>query len=361
MTPLPANDEVEVTVLGPGRGESVLIHVGNGEWLVVDSCVTSSGDSAPLAYLASLDVDFLSVRWVLATHWHDDHIRGFATLTARCTAAEIVQSIALEHDEFLRLALSSAESMMAGPSGVREMARTLQVLRNQGRPKPRFVQADLRLHHSGPGVTPVVEIWVLSPSSASVAEALVGFSALAASQGGPKHAAPRPLRNPSSVVLWVKVGSTRILLGADLENAADPAKGWQAVIGASGRPTDPCHFVKVPHHGSKDAHHEGMWTELLVHEPRAALTPFVSGRVNLPRSSDIERIVSRTSTAWLTRSGAVTGPRKRPRAVERTIGEVVRSIRTISIDPGRVTFRCPALDPSGVVVDAPPPAVFLSA
>lgn len=38
MTLLPAADQIEITVFGPGYGESVVVHVGNGRWLVFDSC-----------------------------------------------------------------------------------------------------------------------------------------------------------------------------------------------------------------------------------------------------------------------------------------------------------------------------------
>ncbi len=35
----PEPDEIEVSLIGPGYGESVLVHLGDGEWVVADSCV----------------------------------------------------------------------------------------------------------------------------------------------------------------------------------------------------------------------------------------------------------------------------------------------------------------------------------
>lgn len=35
----PVADELEVSVFGPGVGESVVVHLGHGDWMVVDSCL----------------------------------------------------------------------------------------------------------------------------------------------------------------------------------------------------------------------------------------------------------------------------------------------------------------------------------
>src|SRR5205823_5462056 len=61
--------------------------------------------------------------------------------------------------------------------------------------------------------------------------------------------------NEASVAAWISIGSTHILLGADLENPKDAERGWLAVL-------DDCsewrgksaEVFKVPHHGSADAY-----------------------------------------------------------------------------------------------------------
>jgi glyoxylase-like metal-dependent hydrolase (beta-lactamase superfamily II) len=76
---LPLRDEAEVSVFGPGFGECVVVHIGRGEWVVVDSCLDAeSGRPVALEYLKQLGVDVATqVSLVIATHWHDDHIWGF--------------------------------------------------------------------------------------------------------------------------------------------------------------------------------------------------------------------------------------------------------------------------------------------
>jgi len=42
-------DEIEVSVFGPGYGESILVHLGAGKWVIVDSCRDNkTGETIPL-------------------------------------------------------------------------------------------------------------------------------------------------------------------------------------------------------------------------------------------------------------------------------------------------------------------------
>lgn len=355
----PEDDEIEITLLGPGLGECCVLHVGRGEWLIVDSCVTQTGRPAAVAYLESLGVAPAAVRWVVATHWHDDHIRGFAKLVEECPQARVFHSAALERDEFTVLAALDADSLIEGSSGTREMWKTWTHFQNSGRGSPELALSDMRIYQRPLDLTPNCEIWTLSPSSASVAEAMASFSALKAVAGQPKRAVPRPERNPSSVVMWVRTGDVIALLGADLERSSDVSRGWQAIVNSSGRPPELAHLVKIPHHGSHDAHDQSMWDELLVPHPIAGLTPFKQGSADLPRNSDRARISSLTSQAWLTRDNAAARPKRRPPAVTKTIKEATRRFERLSVEPGRVTFRCDSTQPNNWTVDAPFPAVRL--
>src|SRR5262249_40499519 len=49
---IPDNSEIDVVVVGPGFGECILIHIGDGDWIIVDSCLdNSSGRPAALFFL----------------------------------------------------------------------------------------------------------------------------------------------------------------------------------------------------------------------------------------------------------------------------------------------------------------------
>src|SRR6266545_2127970 len=103
LTP-PAADEFEVSVLGPGYGECIVVHLGHGEWLINDSCVDRNRRAAGLSYLDTLGVDVTqAVKVVVASHWDDDHVRGLGEVVDKCSQALFVCSNALGSDIFLQL------------------------------------------------------------------------------------------------------------------------------------------------------------------------------------------------------------------------------------------------------------------
>ena len=98
----PRPDEIEVSLLGPGYGESVVVHMGGGEWMVVDSCTGRDGKPAALDYLDRIGVDPRSgVKMIVATHWHDDHTRGMARMVEKCLSARFCCAAALRDKELL--------------------------------------------------------------------------------------------------------------------------------------------------------------------------------------------------------------------------------------------------------------------
>ena len=101
---LRAGTSLEITLFGPGYGESVVLHVGNGAWIVVDSCIDKENTPVAIQYLNRLGVDPAeAVTLVVATHWHDDHIRGMARLVAACTNARFCCAGVLCREEFLEV------------------------------------------------------------------------------------------------------------------------------------------------------------------------------------------------------------------------------------------------------------------
>ena len=92
----PDENEFEVVLLGPGYGESIVLHIGYGAWVIVDSCINHEGKPRALEYLESIGVNpAQGVDLIVATHWHDDHIRGMAKLVEVCSKANFCCTNAL--------------------------------------------------------------------------------------------------------------------------------------------------------------------------------------------------------------------------------------------------------------------------
>jgi hypothetical protein len=187
----PVDEEAEISVFGPGYGESVLIHLGFGDWLVVDSCVDKTRkNSAPITYLRSIGIDpSTAVKVIVASHWHDDHVRGLASIFEECTGAQFFCSVALRNDEFLTLV--SAEKSSIEPR-VREFAKILQLIQSRkelGRSQsagPQWALENTRIWQRV-GQPLSVEIFSLSPSSGAVTLALREFAQLLPQADQPKR------------------------------------------------------------------------------------------------------------------------------------------------------------------------------
>ncbi|MBN2497434.1 MAG: MBL fold metallo-hydrolase [Deltaproteobacteria bacterium] len=344
---VPDGDVLEISLFGPGYGESILAYTGEGDWLVVDSCVTSDRKTpAALAYLAHIGVDpSTAVKLVVATHWHDDHIRGLAALYRACTSARFVCSQALKNEDFLTLSKMAGERSLMKSSGVDEFNAILAELERR-RGAPRWAMADRVLWSRG-GAVPC-KVWALSPSDGVVTRAFRSFSRLLQSRGSPKKRIPAPERNQGSVAILLSVGSKSILLGADLE-AGREDRGWAAVLATHAVVEGKSKIYKVAHHGSESADNPQIWTDLLLDQPIAILTPFSRGNVHLPTESDIQRIEKRTRYLYSTARVASRRARRTTGSVARTKREVMIRSHGLVRTPGHVRVRMNIHEPLGRV------------
>ncbi len=128
----PKTDEFELSIFGPGIGECIVIHVGDGRWLVVDSCVRrETKEPVALSYLTDLGVDIAgSVKVIVVTHWHDDHMEGVSALLEKAPSALLCCSMALRKDEFVTV-VSQANDLIAQSSDVAEMSRVFEILKSR--------------------------------------------------------------------------------------------------------------------------------------------------------------------------------------------------------------------------------------
>ncbi len=126
---------LEVSIFGPGVGECIVIHLGDGQWMIIDSCLnTTSKQPVAIEYLESLGVDVASsVVLVVVSHWHDDHIRGLNSIVEKCTSARICYSAALLKQEFLSLVSTFSGRLSLvdrNTSGTKEIADIINTLKN---------------------------------------------------------------------------------------------------------------------------------------------------------------------------------------------------------------------------------------
>ena len=331
--------------MGPGFGEAVLVHIGDGHWLVVDSCKHPDGDrAAPLSYLDRLGVDpAAGIFCVVVTHFDDDHVRGLAEVVEAAPNAKCVTALAMVDEDFLYLVSTiTADRTRAGRTGLDEVKRAFQHIRAQGRSityaapnRQIFIPGAMTFSHGQE-----FELVSLSPADAETKQFLDWVATQLPKPGDDMRALPKRKRNDVSVVLSVRIGNEMILLGADLEEEGRPETGWSAVLASrDGAPWNKASVYKVAHHGSSTSHHAGVWSDMLTDSPTAVLAPWINGGHIEPELSDRARIIALAGQSFTTATGRTLKSPKRAPAVERTIKETVGELRSMTTVPGIVRLR----------------------
>lgn len=340
----PDPDELELSIFGPGIGESIAIHVGGGFWILVDSCIDpESNYPSHLNYLSNLGIDISqSVLLIAATHWHADHIKGLSIALEKCEDAAFVMSNALRSNEFLELVTLYKKTAIQNVPTTDEISKVFGVLKNRrqaSQTAPVLAISDrLLLQKSIQLSSQVIDFsaYALSPSDVSCLKSMSDF--LAWLEKGSPLSIDRPSNHPS-VAMWIKIDGESILLGADLERTSDPETGWSIIITGSNVIRDTARVFKIPHHGSENAHHDEVWRSILSEEPYAIVTPYGRGRKPLPSDSDRARISSLTSNGYATAPTVRRRVRFRDRSTSRTFDRATKSAYSISQRSGHVRLR----------------------
>lgn len=344
----PSSGELEVSLFGPGYGEAMAIHIGAGKWILVDSCVHPEfGLPCSLDYLLALGVDVENaVDLIVVTHWHDDHIAGISTILDYCTSAILSISIALRLKEFLQLVALYGTASVVKNSGIEELVKVFEILEDRKSHgvrfnPPKLAHANTRVFReevSVSGERVETTVCALSPSDAAVLKAQLAFSQLLESTDQ-RNRIGSPSANEISVVLQVQVGHDAILLGSDLQTTSDPTTGWSVIVDESTVVSQKATVFKIPHHGSENAHHGSVWSELLISAPYAILSPFRRGNVFLPAPSDITRIARLTDRAYLTAPPRKRRHKWRDNVVRTYLEDTTRETQDVPIGWGHIRLR----------------------
>jgi hypothetical protein len=307
----PDESEFEVSVFGPGHGECIVLHLGKGAWVVVDSHRDGeTNEPVALRYLQTLGVNVAEqVKMVVATHWHDDHMDGLGDLFEECESAKFVCTMAMQREELKTLIETYRGQILNVGSGVDEMRQVLDEL-DERAPKgnvPAPVLAiegrvlltrndDLPFH-----------VHALAPSDAGVGVMLTRIQQKQLPKENRRRLrVPMLDENDASVVLAVRVGSESVLLGGDLEERGRGGIGWQVIL--DHHPAEGGRFdgFKIPHHGSDTGYHPDVWPRLMHDESWAAVTPYNKLKNPLPTPADCQRILQTAKYAYISAAPGLT-------------------------------------------------------
>jgi len=341
---------LSLVVFGPGRGEAMVVLLPDGRVGVVDGCRepsspdTGRGDPvreflSALEQRAGLRGETFRIAFVCLTHPHDDHYAGLGRLLeAYRGRVDAVWSVPEVGDRYAEALRSFVEVTHAGreplPDDVkirglkRVLAELVEAHERQGSSFRHVAQGKRLL--STVIQSNVLELSACGPADVDVKHAqfaLVEGLELLLAEG--EHSA-RFDPNVTSGALLIRWGQAGMLLGGDLLCKQGRHLGWDEVCGDI---HPPIQVIKVAHHASVEAHHEGLWRRLGV--ALAIVTPFKDAKGTMPpRPEQITRlaqdaVVAITSVpAWPRRAGV-------PQAVYST-AQASRSRRSVTSARNRV-------------------------
>ena len=199
----------------------MVLHVGCGNWMVVNSLVDSTETPVALRYLD--DLGFHSSHAIglgVATHAHDDHIKGRASLIKSCLNADFCCAGALASEE-LRTLIAAVEQNhnFRVRTGLGELCGVFSHLA-EGHRTPIYATENKIVFSNER-----CKILSLSPSDATFQHFLQIVARLLPDAQEPRKRIPSLSPNDHVVVLWVEVGEFAVLLGSDLVK-----QGWITVV-----------------------------------------------------------------------------------------------------------------------------------
>jgi beta-lactamase superfamily II metal-dependent hydrolase len=293
MTTDAAQPLLELHVLSAGVGESIVLHLPNGEWGVVD-CYASSVDDAD----TNAAIHFLKQRGVhrleflCLTHPHDDHYRGMSHFFDLFDVRYFWRFGGMPGEKLANLAIQIEGSALVARDShaveaVNDFQRTLNrvtALRKARSLRVKHMIDIQSLYPEPSSETAPFQVLSIAASTNQVETFEEGLKACFTKQGKLRKKGPKLDPNTVSAALLIRFGSTVIILGGDVEK-----QGWVETVRLLGEDKLAAHAVKVSHHGSPNGYIDGLWAAFARNGgPYAVITPFQKHR--LPEQAAVEHI-----------------------------------------------------------------------
>lgn len=337
----PNENEVEVTLIGTGGGygETLLLKIGKDDWVIIDSCINPN-NKIPLSleYLKKIGVDYSSVKLVICTHWHNDHILGLGEVLKVCENAEFAFSAVSDLKKFLRLCgLDEKKYHKGSISSTTEFSKCIDIVTSKGAYCKKAMHDMLLLRVDFKGLN--FELYSLTPSPKTVADFETELSELISEFGSRNTAVIKKSPNEKSVALLLKFGEHRVLLGADLESGKSDDEGWRFIANKSNVVDSvKSKLFKVPHHGSKSSYLPKIYEEIVEKNSILKIAPFANSK--LPKIEMLEIFESHSENIFLTSNQNVSKkPKKRDKSIEKIIDRSILNISEVKFIPGIIQSR----------------------
>jgi hypothetical protein len=263
----PADDILEITVLWPGFGESVVLHIPGFGWGVIDSCVFK-GSCLPLCYLKRLNVDRLG--FVFLSHPHQDHYQGMDDLLNAFPSIEMVGRYQGNSIEELKR-FWTRQDVANGTNLSESLSKVFNALKRAADRGARYQKLSEMVTFEKQGSTAngnyVSKIVALSPSAESEERYAEALQRCIPRVGKRMKPLKTNDRNLIASAIWIGVNQINILLGSDVEKGTMRQTGWKGIVSSPNCPNLEVSAIKVAHHGSSSSHHQPACSSHRVKDP----------------------------------------------------------------------------------------------
>ena len=264
---------LELHILGPSFGESIVIRMPDGTWGMIDS-YRSQKYLDSLEYLKRLGVSDLN--FLCWTHPDDDHSSGLVnTLKAFSDRISHFWMFSGQDQEGL-FSLLDATARAKFKTKRTSWADLYEEIRKlKATSIYRLVQTgQVLLQGTGFSVTS------LAPSDEMIDAYNLRLSKLLTSP----RAGLKQHNNDISVALLIQYGVTRVVMGGDVSK-----EGWETALPKIPGQPEPMDFVKACHHGSENDYLTDFWVRFqgIKGKTDIVVTPYSRLKEPLPRTAGL--------------------------------------------------------------------------
>ncbi len=307
-------DAVNVIVFGPGFGESIVLYVPDLGWGVIDSCTYKKSNLSLNPALEFLKTQHVSnLAFIVLTHPHRDHFQGLSLIIDHFLGR--IQRICYYSGEGIReYRLFLAKKHLLSEPGLVELASIFKKFEQAKKAGAHILKISERteiLRRARYGSNEV-EMIALSPSAESITRYVQRLhKAIPRKDGDFTGELEDADHNLLSSAIFCRVGDACLMLGSDLEIGENENMGWRGVLLNPDSPGLAAQFVKVPHHGSRNAFYERAWRAFSRNTfPISVITPYDRMFDPLPRAEVVEKISKFSNTTAITAKTKTARPEK---------------------------------------------------
>lgn len=305
--------EIELHVIGGKEGESIVLKLPDGEWGVIDCYTPSLSDPAANPTFALLQSKGVTrLRFLGLTHAHRDHYRGMAGLLEQFPVQEFWLFGALSTRALwgmLAQLLQGRVESLTNPTpddakDVDEFVRLLDEIHTRAQKRTlRLMTYSLKtqlLESADSGGLSVTAIGPSGRSTGAYHESIRSCFEVKNARVLLREKLPKLDQNKASGAFILEFGSTRIVLGGDMET-----DGWIDAVdsyGPNGRLASI--VVKASHHGSANGYSQNSWEHL---SPNRLATAVVTAyaKSGLPSEEGLRHIAAHVSQTLVTSRSCV--------------------------------------------------------